>query len=427
MARHAPLTEAEKGYIRRQKETGMRLGQIAQELACSFHTVRKWWRYQRDGEQPRPQGRPAQGVLSTFPRLMREKAIELKQAHPHWGPASVKLELKRVFFTAEALPSHARLSVLFHQCCPEAVQPRNPRPTRPKTRQVYSPHQRWQMDAKEGVRVAADFVTLLEIRDLFSGLMIGAHAFVTTTPKRWRRLSLAENQQALRWAFQSWGLPLEVQTDHDGVFIVPKDPQFPSLFSLWLVGLGVLHVTSRPYRPTDQGSIERNHRTLGDFAWKDQTFEQVTDLQKTLDEHQLRYNQEFPSQAAHCDGCPPLVAFPGARSTGRPYHPAQEWDAFRLEWVDAYLAQFVWTRPVMPNGVVNLGNHPYSVGRKFQGQRVSIQFLPATRSFRFQSPDGTEIKVVPALGLAKEDILGFIPAELALPVGFQFPLPLVGV
>jgi hypothetical protein len=36
-------------------------------------------------------------------------------------------------------------------------------------------------------------------------------------------------------------------------------------------------------------------------------------------------------------------------------------------------------------------------------------------------------KDIPVLGLAKEDILGFIPAELALPVGFQFPLPLVGV
>jgi transposase InsO family protein len=428
MARRAPLTVAEKEYIHRQKKSGASLGQIAQELACTYPTVRKWWRYQRDGYQPRLRGRPAQGAVSTFPGFIREKAIELKKAHPHWGPASVKLELKRLFSLAlDALPSDARLCVLFHQCCPEAVQPRHRRATRPKTCQVSAPHQRWQMDSKEGVRVAAEFVTILEVRDLFSGLMIGAHTFVTTTQKRWRRLSLAEYQQMLRVALQTWGLPLEIQTDHDGIFIVPEDPHFPSLFTLWLVGLGVTHVTSRPYRPTDQGSIERNHRTLGDFAWKDRTFEQVTDLQKALDEHRQRYNEEFPSHTAHCDGRPPLVAFPHAHSTCRPYHPACEWQAFSLERADAYLAQFVWSRPVMSNGVVNLGKQRYYVGRRFHGQRVSIQFLPTTRSFRFQSADGLFTKEIPVLGLAKQDILGFIPAELALPVGFQFPLPLVGV
>jgi transposase InsO family protein len=428
MIPRAPLTAGEKDYIHRKKEQGVHLGQIGQELACSYPTVRKWWRYQRDGYQPRLRGRPVRGAVSTFPQFIREKAIELKKAHPHWGPASVKLELKRCFpFAREALPSDARLFVLFHQCCPEAVQPRHRRETRPQTCQVSTPHQRWQMDSKEGVRVAADFVTILEVRDLFSGLMIEAHPFVTTTPKRWRRLSLAEYQQRLRWAFQTWGLPLEIQTDHDGIFILPEDSHFPSLFTLWLVGLGVAHVTSRPYRPTDQGSIERNHRTLGDFAWKDRTFAQVTDLQEALNEHRQRYNEDFPCHAAHCDGRPPLVAFPQAHSTGRPYHPAYEWQAFSLERTDAYLAQFVWSRPVMANGVVNLGKQHYYVGRRFHGQRVSAQFIPTTRSFRFQSADGLFTKDIPVLGLAKEDILGFIPAELALPLGFQFPLPLVGV
>jgi transposase-like protein len=91
MAQRVALTEAEKRYILQRKESGASLGQIAQELTCSFQTVRKWWRYQRDGRQPRRRGRPAQGVLSTYPEVVRAKAVELKQAHPHWGPASVKL------------------------------------------------------------------------------------------------------------------------------------------------------------------------------------------------------------------------------------------------------------------------------------------------------------------------------------------------
>jgi transposase InsO family protein len=428
MKLRTPLTKAEKEFILQRKRAGATLGQIAQELACSLETSRKWWRLGQKECTQRPRGRPKRGALSTYPETLRAKAVELKQAHPHWGPASIKLELQRDAQWREGqLPSDARLSVLFREVCPDAVQPRNRRATRPQSYTVKYPHQRWQIDAKEGVRLGKEFANLLEVRDRFTGLMIVAQAFITTTPKRWRRLSLAENQQVLRGAFQDWGLPLEVQTDHDGVYIPTEDPQFPSLFTLWLVGLGVTHVTSRPYRPTDQGSIERNHRTLGDFAYQDQQFEQLADLQQALNEHQRRYNQAFPSRAAHCDGRPPLVAFPNACSTGRPYHSEAEWELFRLERIDAYLAQFVWTRPVMTNGIVYLGKQRYYVGRRFKGQRVSIQFLLATRSFHFQTADGQWSKDIPARGLSKEAILGFIPAHLALPVGFQYPLPLNGV
>jgi len=95
--------------------------------------------------------------------------------------------------------------------------------------------------------------------------------------------------------------------------------------------------------------------------------------------------------------------------------------------VDAFLAQFVWSRPVMTNGIVNLAKHPYYVGYHFRGTRVAIRFLPASRSFRFESADGTELKTMPAVGLGKEEIIGAIPAHLALPMGYQFPLPLWGV
>lgn len=428
MAQRTPLTKAEKEYICQRKNGGESLRQIAQELHCSNETTRKWWRNQRDARSPGPRGRPKRGVLSTYPAVIRDNAVELKKVHPHWGPKSVKLELKQdATFSKQKLPSDARLSVLFQQVCPECVQPRNQRFTRPKNGTVKGPHQRWQIDTKEQVRVGSDFVSLLELRDLFTGLMIGSQAFITTTEKRWRRLSLAENQQALRQAFQTWGLPVEVQTDHDGVYINPNDHEFPSIFTLWLVGQGITHVTSRPYRPTDQGSIERNHRTLGDFAWKDQVFDQLTDLQQTLDQHQQRYNQAYPSEAAHCEGRPPLVAFPEAGSTGRPYHPANEWNSFDLNRVDAFLAQFIWIRIVTTNGQAYLGSQRYNLGRTYRGQKVSIRFLPVSRAFRFQSADGTVLKELPAKGLAKENILGFLPVDLALPVGFQFCLPLLGV
>lgn len=428
MSQHAPLTQAERQWISQKKATGESLVQISVELHCSWVTVRKWWRYERDHRQARARGRPKSGALSTFPAPVREKSVEIKKAHPHWGPEMVKLELKKVLcLKTEELPSAARLSILFNQRCPDAVQPRQRRLLPPPDPKVGSVHQRWQMDAKEGLAVGAERVNVQEIHDIFSGLMVISQAFVTTTPKRWRRLSRAEHQQALRLAFTQWGMPLEVQTDNDGEFVNPSDPSFPSRFTLWLIGLGVRHVLSRPHRPTDQAQVERNHRTQGDFVWKDIFFDRVEQLQEALDQMCDLYNQAYPSQAAHCHGSPPLSVFPSARTTGRPYHPDLEWEMFDLNRVDAFLAQFVWTRKVTENGTVYIADEHYILGRAWKGQSVSIRFLASSRSFRFEDAKGALITLLPVKGFEKEHLIGLIPAHLPLPAGFQFALPSLGV
>ncbi len=423
MSQRAPLTQAEKQWISQKKATGESLVQISVELHCSLETVRKWWRFERDQRQAQARGRPKRGPLSTYPAPVGEKAVELKRAHPHWGPERVKLELMQVLgLKTDELPSAARLSVLFKQRCADAVQPRQRRLLPPADPKVANVHQRWQMDAKEGLRVGAERVNVQEIRDVYSALMITSQGFVTGQATHWRRLSRAEHQQTLRVGFTQWGLPDEVQTDNDGEFVNLDDPTFPSHFTLWLVGLGVGHVLSRPRRPTDQAQIERNHRTQGDFVWKDQPFACLEQLQQALDQHCDLYNHTYPSQAAHCHGLPPLVVFPTATTTGRPYHPALEWEMFDLKRVDAFLAQFVWTRKVACNGTVHIANQRYILGREWKGQFVSIRFLADSRSFRFEDAKGTVITSLPVQGLEKEHLIGSIPAHLPLPAGFQFAL-----
>ena len=49
--------------------------------------------------------------------------------------------------------------------------------------------------------------------------MIASRAIVTTTEKGWRKISLPEAQDTLHVAFTEWGGPLEVQTDHEVVYI----------------------------------------------------------------------------------------------------------------------------------------------------------------------------------------------------------------
>ena len=430
MATRAPLTEAEKQYIYQRRQGGTSLKQIARELDCSWETARKWWRCLRDGTRPRPRGRPSTGILSTYPHSVREMAVVIKRAHPHWGPANVGLELElQLGLETDDLPSQARLSALFKVECPEAVQPRR-RGFYPERRplSVTHPHQRWQVDGKEKVPVGdKDVVTILEVRDPVGALMIAAQAFVTTTAKGWRKLTLQEVQHTLRRAFEEWGLPLEIQTDREQVYIGAPQSPFPSLFTLWLKGLGIEHLVSRERRPTDQAHVERNHRTLGDMAWKDQDFDQVEQMQKVLDDRRHRHNHELPIHAADCKGEPPLALRPWARHSGRPFHSVLEWRLFNLQRVDAYLAQHVWTRPVTHHGEVEIGRHRYQVGSAHAKQTVSVRFIPATRTFRFESSDGPLIAERPAIGLDKAHIVGALPIDQPLPYGFQLGLPLEGV
>lgn len=430
MTTRQPLTEAEKAYLAVRRTAGATYRCIAQDLGCAYETVRKHARRQRDHQVPRARGRPAHGILSTYPSELVDRAVSSKQAHPHWGPANVRLELSRhTGLALSNLPSRARLSALFKARCPEAVQPHHHQhySERPVPKAGYV-HQRWQMDAKEKIPMNDQAVTtVLNVRDPVSAVMIASQAFLTTTAQGARKLTLPEVQGVLRTAFTQWGCPLEIQTDHEDVYVGASTSDFPSRFTLWLLGLNIQHVTSRSHRPTDQAQVERNHRTLGDMTWKDETFAQVIELQAALDDRRQRYNTDLPVKAADCDGQPPLSVHPTAHFSGRPFCPELEWSLFDLNRVDTFLAQQVWIRHVGEQGQVGIGSYHYYLGRDYAFQTVTVHFQLVTRTFRFELADGTHLADMSARGLDQADLIGYAPFIESRPCIFQFPLPLAGV
>jgi len=433
MPNRSPLSVEEQAYLIRRKQAGASHQAVAKELQCAWETVRKHWQRQRHGRVAAKRGRPKRGVLSTYPPPVRAKAIELKQAHPHWGPANVRVELQACLpLSQSALPSPARLAALFKAECPEAVQPHQ----RGLFRQVApgpvrQPHQRWQLDAKERVRLTdGTQVTVLEARDPAGGLMIISRVWVTPSAGGGgcRKLTLGEVQTSLRSAFARWGRPLEIQTDHEGVYVGAIGVDFPTLFTLWLAGLGITHVLSRHRRPTDQSQGERQHRTAGDMVWKDDPGATPAELQARLDACQARYHTQLPVQAAHCQGQPPLVCRPWASHSGRTFDPAVEADVFDLERVGAFLAQLVWRRKVSAPGTISLGHQVYAVGPTYVGRELTIHFQPETWQFHFSASDATVVAKLPAQGLSWADLLGEAVASTQAPTQpYQFSLPLRGV
>jgi transposase InsO family protein len=161
------------------------------------------------------------------------------------------------------LPKRSSLAEFFHQNCPELLQARHRHPASPpRARDVHEP---WQLDGKEHV-VLQDrtIATVLDVREPVACVFLGNFAHAVQTTQHWRKLTLRETQGDLRAVFTEFGLPHDLQTDRQNLYGRPAREAFPTLFTLWLVGLGVEHHFSRPNQPPDQPQAERGHRTLLD-------------------------------------------------------------------------------------------------------------------------------------------------------------------
>ena len=233
-------------------------------------------------------------------------------------------------------------------------------------------------------------VSVLDIVDKGTGILIGTVAIDVTraSGKRRRKVTWREVQEALRIAFQEWGLPERIQTDKEFVFEGHPADLYPSDFQQWLAGLGIQFERTRPGRPQDQGRVERGHRTLSDFTYSQEDRRDLAHFQKALTRNRYLYNTKFPSRARGCQGQPPLVAHPEALMPRRPYHPKEEWTQFSLDRVAQLLAQQPLKRKVTAVDQISLAGRFYSVGRRYAGQYVELRFNTTLRQWCVWSAQG---------------------------------------
>jgi hypothetical protein len=199
---------------------------------------------------------------------------------------------------------------------------------------------------------------------------------------------------------------------------------FPTRFTLWLAGLGIVHRLIRPGRPTDNAAVERCHRTINDYAIVGREHLDYESLNQILIQAVEELNYDLPSQAKHCNGQPPIQAHPTLLSPQRPYHPALEDRLFDMNRVDAFLAQLTWVRKVGKAGQIYLHNKTYSIGRKYARQQVQVRFDPTDRHFVISLLDTPDVIIErrPIRGLQKTALIG--PAlNLVDAIPVQLPLP----
>lgn len=433
MGHRDPLTLAEKEQIYYGKLSGKRLIDLAAEISCSLACARKWWRIGRDGGvaalgQERP-GVRKRGALSRFAPIVAERALFWKRTYPRRGADRILVEMKDdPGLKSVRLPKPSTLANFFKEACPELLQKRQPRPKRPpKGGRV---HELWQVDAKEKIILGdGTIATVLQVREPLACVFLGCFAHPVQTERHWRKLTLPEIQADLREVFSQFGLPAGIQTDRERVYGRPATESFPSLFTLWLAGLGITHHFTRPAQATDQAQVERGHRTWNDWLRQPEPTPNLVTYQAELDRARYMHNQVLSSQAGDCQGRNPYQAHPEVCLPLRPFILEAELLLFSLDRVDYFLAQFTWSHKVTASGQVFIGEQVYYVGQKYAGLQATVRFDPSNRHFVFTHPQtGKVLKRCPAKGLDIPTLTGLQPEnqpELSQP--FQLPLPFLGV
>jgi transposase InsO family protein len=420
-------------------EQGLTYREIAEQHEVSKECVRYWCRRQRDGGSCQTTYRKEpRGILSRFDGLVRYCILRLRLEHPRWGPGRIQHHLgKRPSLKGLTLPSRAQIGRYLHQW-PQFRRKRRKKVEDTRPDPPTEVHQRYQLDFKTDIALDdGTTVDLHTVRDPVGEVCIGTVLHVTEQVNtRSKRVPMEDARSTLRRCFDQWGtLPDEVQTDGETTLVTSKEDGFPSDFTLWLAGLGIKHLVTRPGQPTDNSEVERCHRTMNDYAIVGNEKHPAVELQSILDDAVLELAFELPSYAEACAGRTPVEAHPELLEPRRPFRAEHELALFDLKCVDAFLSTFTWTRKVGKTGQICIGGHHqyYSVGRAYARQEVVVRFDPTDRCFVFYLPDPAqddldqedlqEVGRRPARHLEVEDLTGLATWPQGL-VPQQLPLPL---
>jgi hypothetical protein len=422
MARRGQVTNlAERVEVGERREAGQQDPEIAAAMNLPVWTVRKWRRkYQKQGRSGLGSrlGRPRTGALGQSPLELRDTIRDIREAHPGWGPITIRTELADMsHFTGLKLPSRPRIAAFLKQEGLTRKYDRHVQLPQPRTADPQRAHEEWEMDAQGAIKVPElGPVSIINITDLFSRVKVGSLPCLNPAHP-----STQDYQLALRQAFVHYGLPQRISLDHDSVFFDNTNASpFPSVLHLWLIALGVevRFVDKRP--PMAHSVIERSHQTVSQQAVAGQHFSDEGTLRETLAARLDFLNRRYPSRSLA--GQPPLSVHPEARHSGRLYRLEWEEDLLDMQRVHDYLAKGRWFRRSGPVGLLSLGKYRYGVGRAFAYQTFEVTFDSQTLEWVCLPADGREKICIPTQGPTKSALMGELSPLMTYPV-YQLALP----
>ncbi len=328
------------------------------------------------------------------------QACQTRRDHPRWGSEMIRLELETRYDalpTARTLRRHLRAAGL-HAAPPgrpaAAARPRVPRADRP--------HQGWQADASEDLRLKGNQrACWLRVVDECTGAFLQTAVFPCA---RWEQVGQAAIQHALRRAFARWGLPGRLRVDNGYPWASTGD--FPTEMALWLLGLGIDVVWIPPACPQQNGVVERAQGTGQDWA-EPATCAGPAELQRRCDALDRRQRDRYPYR----DGRSRTAVYPALRHSGRSYRRRHERAAWDVSKALAAVADTVVKRRVDCTGSVSVYHRSRYVGKPYIGTTVYVSLDPTGPTWVVADEAGTELRTHAADELTADRICALAVAR----------------
>ncbi len=292
-----------------------------------------------------------------IPPEIEVRIVELRRAHPGWGPRTILNKLRREL---DEVPSRSAI----YRCL---VRHRliQPKPRR-RRRDDYKRWERsrsmelWQIDVMASVFLSNGIGV-----SVVTG--IDDHSRFCVIAKVVPRATARPVCDALLEALNTHGIPQQILTDNGKVFtgrLAHKPANV--LFDRICLNNGIRHLLTAPYSPTTTGKIERLHKTMRKEFFSEKSFETIEQCQAALDVWVVDYNNQREHQSL--GDLPPIRRFELAKPVS-------------LEVIDGDIAieeespprPKTVSRRVDRAGRISILKHRYHVGRHLAGEAVTIE------------------------------------------------------
>lgn len=338
-------------------EAGAAVTDVARRYGVGRQTVHRWLRRYAEGglaglvdQSSKPDSCPHQ-----MPPGVEARVLEMRRAHPEWGPRTILNRLARA--GVEPLPSRSGIYRALVRHVMLEPRPRRRRPSDYKRWERSRAMELWQMDVTLGVRLADG-----SRPSIVTGL--DDHSRFCVAAKVVPRATARPVCDALAEAMARYGVPEAILSDNGKVFTGRFGPgKGIVLFDRICAENGIRHLLTAPRSPTTTGKVERFHKTLKREFLDGKVFAGLADAQAGIDAWVGEYNHTREHQSL--GNRPPAERFAQARRevAAGPAGPAAELPRTR----QAHLL-----RRVHQSGKIDVARHKYHVGRHLAGATVEV-------------------------------------------------------
>jgi hypothetical protein len=317
----------------------------------------------------------------------------LRRLHPGWGAGRIRLELRKMHPDEPIAP----LRTLQRWLRGDGLAPPPGVPVAPtEYRRATEPHEVWQMDAVEALRLKdGSGACWLRLTDECSGAILATELFPVY---RWSEVPAGQTQAALRRAFDRWGRPGRLRVDNGIPWAITGN--LPSALALWLAGLAVAIHYNAPHRPQHNGVVERSQGTSQRWA-EPERCASIDELRERLLREDHVQREEYPA----IDGKSRRAAWPALLHSGRGYSRGFEGLMWDLRQALGLLARHRVRRKVSLRGQVSLYHRLIEAGRACGGSWVWVQMDAETAQWVLSDAEGKELRRRPAPQFTREAIM----------------------